>query len=207
MGLELYGGSVLCAFRGGEALFLLKTEEAGEEVHGKGAHHDVVGPHLLVVEFAPFVDAIFRAFELGLELAEIFGRLQVGIVFCHSEQTSEGLREFTLRLLESRHLFGCGLAGIDGYLRGLGAGSDHAFEGFAFVLSISPDRAHQVGDQVGAALVLALDIGHFLLNVLAEHNHAALLRNAVEEKGNKSQNEEPKYSDYAEKSFRHFHRE
>ena len=75
------------------------------------------------------------------------------------------------------------------------------------MLSISLDRAHQVGDQVGAALVLALDIGIFCSTSFAEHNHAALLRNAVEEKGNKSQNEEPKYSDYAEKSFRHFHRE
>ena len=154
MGLELYGGSVLCAFRGGEALFLLKTEEAGEEVHGKGAHHDVVGPYLLVVEFAPFIDAIFRAFELGLELAEIFGRLQVGIVFCHGEEATEGLREFTLR----RHLFGCGLAGIDGYLRGLGAGSDHAFEGFAFVLGIALDGGDEVWDEVGAALIGALQI-------------------------------------------------
>ena len=80
MGLELYGGSVLCAFRGGEALFLLKTEEAGEEVHGKGAHHDVVGPYLQVIELAYYVVALFSAYELGLELPGIFGRLQVGIV-------------------------------------------------------------------------------------------------------------------------------
>ena len=187
MGLELYGGSVLCAFRGGEALFLLKTEEAGEEVHRKGAHHDVVGPYLLVVEFAPFVDAIFRAFELGLELAEIFGRLQVGIVFCHGEESTESLREFTLRLLESRHLFGCGLAGIDGYLRGLGAGSDHTFEGFAFVLGIALDGGDEVWDEVGAALIGALQVapragdGFVLLHKAVVLRHRAAAQGEEEE--------------------------
>jgi len=102
--------------------------------------------------------------ELGLELAEIFGRLQVGIVFCHGEESTEGLREFTLRLLESRHLFGCGLAGIDGYLRGLGAGSDHAFEGFAFVLGIALDDGDEVGDEVSAALIGALQVAPRLRN-------------------------------------------
>ena len=125
----------------------------------------------------------------------------------HAQQLAECLRQLSLRILISLDLFGRGIGGIERNLRGTGTSRDHIFERCAFVLSISLDRAHQVGDQVGAALVLALDIGHFLLNILAEHNHAALLRNAVEEKGNKSQNEEPKYSDYAEKSFRHFHRE
>ena len=125
----------------------------------------------------------------------------------HAQQLAECLRQLALRILIGLDLFGRGLGGIECNLRGTGTSRDHIFERCAFVLGISLDRAHQVGDQVGAALVLALDIGHFLLNVLAEHNHAALLRNAVEEKGNKSQNEEPKYSDYAEKSFRHIHRE
>jgi hypothetical protein len=58
--------------------------------------------------------------------------------------------------------------GIDLDLRGAGAGIHHRFQHLLFLRRIALHRLHEVGNEVGAALVLILHIRPFRLGLFVE---------------------------------------
>ena len=100
-------------------------------------------------------DAVLGAFELRLQREEVLVRLQVGIVLDHRKQSCQRPAKLALRLLE--FLEGVGI-GEDvrrqRHLRRLGAGLDHLGQHLALLRGIALHRLDQIGNEVGAALIL-----------------------------------------------------
>ena len=86
---------------------------------------------------------------------EVVG-LQVGIVFGDHQQSTQRLRQLALRRLVGGKRRG--IAGIHVDLADLRAGFGHRGQHLLLMRGIALDRADQVGDQVGATLVL---VEHF----------------------------------------------
>ena len=84
----------------GEVGLHLEVEHLRREVGRELAHRDVVGAHRIDVAVARHGDAVLRAFELRLQVAEIRVRLELGIVLGDGEQALQRLRQFALRRLE-----------------------------------------------------------------------------------------------------------
>src|SRR5580693_1035520 len=75
----------------------LEVEHLGGEVHREGAHRDVVALYRLDVAVTRHGDAIFRALELRLQVAEVLIGLEVGVALHHYHQTAERLGQLALR--------------------------------------------------------------------------------------------------------------
>ncbi len=80
-------------------------------------------------------------------MAEVGVGLQVGVIFHHDEQASQGAGQFRIALSQ--------------ILRGaraghLGAGVGQVVEDILLMGGVTLDRLHQVGDQIAAALQLGL---------------------------------------------------
>ena len=71
MVLEFYFRGLFGAVCGFELIAFLKAEEAGEDVAGEAAYAEVVFLNRLVEAETALVDAVFRAFELGLQCREV----------------------------------------------------------------------------------------------------------------------------------------
>ncbi|MNE12492.1 hypothetical protein D3C80_1052920 [compost metagenome] len=126
---------------------------------GEGANFSVVALNRGDEILAGHGNAVFRAFKLGLQGEEVLVRLQVRITLGHHHQAAERPGQLRLRVLELLHfLWIIQRAGIHLDRRRLGPRFDDCGQGFLFLLGITFDRFHQVGDQVGAALVLVLDL-------------------------------------------------
>src|SRR6185312_3832781 len=102
-------------------------------------------------------DAVFGAFKLRLQRQEILIGLEVRIIFHHRQKFRQRAGEAGLALLELLESFGV-LQGLGRHrdLRRLGARLDHGLQRVLFVAGIAFDRLDQIGDEVGAALVLVL---------------------------------------------------
>ena len=90
------------------------------------------------------VDAVFRTFQLGLELQEVLVGFQVGIVFGNGEQLAESGSNRALCFLVFGQLFRCQVVGIYGHLGGLATGFYHTFQRFLFVRGISFDCVYEI---------------------------------------------------------------
>src|SRR5690606_7786177 len=105
-------------------------------------------------------DAVLRAFELSLKIAEIRVRLELRIALHDDQEPRQRTRELALRgleLLERLRIFDelrCRLYAADARSR-LGHPEQH-------LLLLTGEAAHrldQIGNQIGAALVLVQDLG------------------------------------------------
>ncbi|KAK0366482.1 hypothetical protein LTR94_003054 [Friedmanniomyces endolithicus] len=111
-------------------------------------------------------DAVFRAFQLRLELQEILVGLEVGIGLDRGEQAAKALAQLCLGGLILRDLGGIGqVGGVDLDRGRLGAGFGHGGQRRLFLLAGGLDRGDEVAGQVGAALILRLDVSPFGLGI------------------------------------------
>ena len=100
------------AGRGREVRFLLETEPAGKEDVRERLDRNVVALNGLVELAALDGDAILRAFELRLQIAEGAGSFQIGIALNHNQQPRQGGGQAALGLVEFGKLGGIGGRGI-----------------------------------------------------------------------------------------------
>src|SRR5688572_5138588 len=138
---------------------LLVAEDHRREVGREGAHGGVVLLRGLDEAVARHGDAVLGALELRLQLAEVLVGLELRIVLRHHQQARQRAGELALRLLEALHCLrvGC-LLGGDLHRADLGARVGHAEQHLALLLGVALHGGYQVGDQVGAALVLVDDL-------------------------------------------------
>ncbi len=144
----------------GEAGLDLHAHHHGGEVAGELAHQVVVVLHGFDVAHAGHGDAVLRAFELGLQIAEHAIGLELRIVFGHRDQARQRAGHLRLRLLE----LGKGGRIVDGFGRGLdladlGARLRHLDEHVFFMRGVTLDHVHQIGHQIGPALILVEHLG------------------------------------------------
>src|SRR2546425_9747495 len=112
----------------------------------------VVAVHCLVVVLPRDRDAVLRPLELVLQRAEVLVGLELRVVLGDGEQAAERGRQLPVGL---RHLLQ--VAALD-RPRELGPGLRHFGEDRTLLLRIRLDRFDQVGDEIGAALQLDLDL-------------------------------------------------
>src|SRR2546428_146238 len=128
--LELHRRCLLRPGRGLEVRLLLEAHHPGEEGRGEALPRGVVLLRLLVEAHALDRDAVLRALELRLEVAEVLVGLQVRIALHDHEQTGERAGQRVLRGLPFRE--GGGVAGDAATtlrLAHTGAGPGHRLEG------------------------------------------------------------------------------
>ena len=135
-------------------------QRLGPDHAGEGAQRRVVVAHGLIVVAARHGNAVFGAFQLRLQGQEVLVGLKLGVGFDRHQQPRQGAGKLALSLLIL--LEGGGVievGGVDVDAGGLGAGLDHLGQGGAFLNGCALNGGDQVRHQVGAALILALDIG------------------------------------------------
>jgi hypothetical protein len=134
----------------------------GEEAVGELADVGVIGLDGVVVVFAGDGDAIFGAGEFVLQAEEILVGLELGIVFDDGEEAADGAVELAV-----------GGDFVGGGLRVEQSGAsfrDFAVDGF-FVGGEAFDGGDEIGDQVGAALELDVNLGPVGFDLLVERDH------------------------------------
>jgi hypothetical protein len=104
-------------------------------------------------------DAVFGAFELGLEGDEAGVGFEVGVAFDDDHEAAEGTTESALGFFELFELGGVGGGVVELDLADGGAGFGDFGEGGFFEVGGAFDGFDEVGDEVGAALVDVLDLG------------------------------------------------
>ena len=168
--VEFDGGSGLGGGVGFEVGLVFVAHDAGDEEGGEGVEGGVIFADGVVEAAAFDGDAVFGAFELGLEVAEILAGFEVGVAFGDDEKAGEGVGELALGLLEFLEFGGVvgGVGGVDGDFADGGAGVGDGFEGGFFEVGGAGDGLDEVGDEVGAALVDVLDLGPLGVGGLVE---------------------------------------
>ena len=145
----------------------LVAEGHGGEVGRELARQGVVFLRRLDEALARHRDAVLGAFELRLQLAEILVGLELRIVLGHGEQAREGAGHFALCLDEAlegfRIVHG---VGVDLHRGRLGARFGDADQHVLFLLGEALHRVDEVGNQVGAPLVLVDHLGPGALHLL-----------------------------------------
>src|SRR5512145_1998644 len=142
-------GLALCLVLDLEELPDGESERPGDDEAGEGLHRVVVREHGVVVDLPRDGHAVLGLGELGLELAEVLVRLQLGIRLGDGEEAAERRAQDALGLR--------GLRGRLGLLRA-GARLRHVLEGLALVRCVALDRLDEVWDEVPAPLKLHLDL-------------------------------------------------
>src|SRR5581483_233919 len=138
-----------------EVRLRFEAEDHGRQVGRKGTDRDVVVLHRLDVTVARDRDAVLRALELRLQIAEVGVGLELRIVFGDDQQTRQCRRQLALRRDEALkrgrvvHQRGRRLDGAD-----FGARFGDAEEHLLFLRGEALHRVHQIRHEVGAALVL-----------------------------------------------------
>ena len=200
--VELHFGRSLCAGVGGEIGFGGEAHCAGIEEGGEGADGGVVLLDGVVESAALDGDAVFGAFELGLQLGEILGGVELGIIFGDGKDPHDGSAEFFLGLLELREFGGVGRGGVgvDAGVFGLGAGFGNVFERGFFEVGSALDGLDEVGNEVQPALVDVLDLGPLAIDGLGEAGEAVVAANDGEDE---DQDEEDDGAETAENWFFH----
>ncbi len=131
------------------------AEDHRRQVGGEAARQHVEVVHRLDVAVARHGDAVLGAFELHAQVLEGGVGLQFGVALHRHHQPAQRAAQLALRGLELLE----GLGVVDQLRRGLdagglGAGLDHLGQGLLLEVGLALDGADDVGDQVGAALVL-----------------------------------------------------
>lgn len=162
---DCYG--FLGARLGLEALHRIKPEESGENVGREAAYGDIVFHYGIVVFYACGADAVFGAFELYLQVFEVFVGFEVGVclmdgVDVYAEGAVCGFKLGHVGALAVRSAKGlysvlCShqrvLCLLYGGSQSAGAHSGDVGQGAAFVFGVTLDGVHQVGDEVETTLV------------------------------------------------------
>jgi hypothetical protein len=105
-------------------------------------------------------DPVFRPLELGLQREEVRVRLELRIVFADREQAPESARERVLRILQLLDLFRVGqVIGVEMNRGRLGARLGDLNKDVLFLLGEALNGCDQIGNEIGAALILVLNLG------------------------------------------------
>ncbi|MCY1415015.1 hypothetical protein D9M71_304820 [compost metagenome] len=127
---------------------------------GEGADLGVVALHGGNEILARDGDAVLGTFKLRLQGEEVLIGFKVRVTLGHHHQATQGPGQLRLGLLELAQLLGIVQgAGIDLDRGRLGPGFYDRGQGFLLLLGVAFDRFDQIGNQVGAALVLVLHLG------------------------------------------------
>ncbi|MDQ1132796.1 hypothetical protein QE386_001391 [Pseudoxanthomonas winnipegensis] len=140
-----------------EVGLLLGAGHLGRQRLRELADIGVVVLHGLDVAAAGHGDAVLGAFQLRLQVAEVLVGLQGRIVLADHQQAAQRAAQLALRLGEL--LQRVGVIGVDLDLADPGAGVGDLGQHLTLLLGVALHGAHQVGDQVGAALVLVEHLG------------------------------------------------
>ncbi len=169
------------------------AEHRSEERGGEALLRGVVGLHGLVETAALDGDAVLGALELGLEVTEIGGGLQVGIALGDDEEAGEGAAELALGFFKRGEGGGVGRRAGGGQLHAAdgGAGGDDLGEGGLLEVGGAGDGVDEVGDQVGAALVHVLHLRPRGVGALLEGDEAVEDAADPEAEDDRQQHEEP----------------
>ena len=153
--------------RHGEVRLHLEVEHLRGEVGREAAHGGVERPHRRDVAVARHGDAVFRALELRLQVAEIGIRLEIGISLGDGEQALQRLGQLALRGLELRESLRIGEQ-LGRHLDGahLGARLGDADEHGLLLRRVALHGIDEVRDEIGAALVLVDHLGPGRLHAL-----------------------------------------
>ncbi len=142
------------------------VKRGGPDHAGKGAQLRVVLPHRLDVVAARHCDAVLRAFELRLQREKILVRFEIGIALRNRQQPSERAGELRLRVLKALERFRI----VDDIGRNLHlnlgcprARVDHFLEHLPLLRGVALHRLDQIGNEIGAALVLIEHVRPFRL--------------------------------------------
>ncbi len=139
---------------------------------GKGADLGVVALHRCDEVTPGHRDAVLGAFELRLQGKEVLVGFELRVALGDRHQPAEGAGQLVLCLLELLQLLRIveGI-GIDLDRGRPGPRLDHRGEGFLLLAREALDRFDQVGNQVGAPLVLVLYLrpGRFHLLVVTRN--------------------------------------
>src|SRR6185436_778602 len=130
------------------------------QVRGELTHGDVVLLNRLDVAVACDRDAVLRALELRLQIAEVGVRLELRIVLRDHQEPRKRARQLALRLLEALK----SLRVVDELRSGLDRSDartrlGNAREHVHLLLGEGLDRLHQVRHEVRAALILVQHLG------------------------------------------------
>src|SRR6185369_5339031 len=144
----------------GEIGLGLVAERHRGQVRGELTHRDVVLLDRLDVAVARDRDAVLRALELRLQIAEVGVRLELRIVFRDHQEPRKRARQLALRLLEALE----GLRVVDELRSGLDRSDARTRLGDArkhvhLLLGEGLDRLDQVRHEVRAALILVQHLG------------------------------------------------
>src|SRR6266540_6814772 len=147
------------------------VERRGPDHARECAQLRVVLPHRFDVVAPGDGDAVLRAFELGLQREEVLVRFQIWIALRHREQPPERAGELCLRVLEALERFRI-VDDVRGNLQlHLGRARsriDDLFQHLPLLRGVALHGLDQVGNEIGAALVLVerlrpLRLGAFLV--------------------------------------------
>src|SRR5258708_5613353 len=153
-----------------------RRDAAGEAAHG---HVELLGP--LVVSHALDGDAVLGALELRLQRQEVLIGLQFWIALRDDDESRDGAPEALLRggilrhgVLVIRQLRGGARLARrhDLHLADSRTRLDDSLQGRLLEVGGALYRMHEVGDQVKAALILALNLRPLLVDRLVEADQA-----------------------------------
>src|SRR5450755_1930240 len=142
-----------------EIRLLLIPERHRRQVGRERANRDVIVLHGLDVAVARHRDAVLGAFQLRHQVVKQRVGFELRIILGHHKQSRQCAREFALRrleLLERRGIVEHLRRGLDA--ADLGAGIGHPQQHILFLLRKTFHRIDEVGNQIGAALVLVDDL-------------------------------------------------
>ena len=134
----------------------------GEEAVGELEDVGVIGLDGVVVILAGDGDAVFGAGEFVLQAEEIFVGFELGVVFDDGEEAAERAVELAVG--------GDFVGGSLGVEQGGAGFGDFAVDGF-FVGGEAFDGGDEIGDEVGAALELDVNLGPVGFDLLVERDH------------------------------------
>ena len=133
----------------------------------KGVQRGVVLAHGLVVVAPGHGDAVLGSLQLGLQGQKVLVRLQLGIVLAGHQQPAQRPGQALLGLGELGDFSGVAhLFGVDVDLGGRGAGLGHLDQHALLLGGVALHGGHQVRNQVGAALVVCLQVAELGLGLL-----------------------------------------
>ena len=167
-----------------EHILAIETEQPCKNIAGETEHHLIIDLNSLIIAHPLCCNAVFSAFKLSLQVHEILIGLQVGICLAHRVDINvERTFQRTLALLESldillrlsrSHLVGL-VIGLSQTCTGIG----NTLKCLALMGGISLDGVDKVGNQVGTALVLVLNLTPLLFNRLVGIDQPVILRAAL----------------------------
>ena len=155
----------------GEVLHRLRIriEHRAPPAAGDRPDLGIVGLHRGDVVAPRDGDAVLGAFELRLQREEVLVRLEVRIVLGDGEQLAERAGQRALRFLEFLEGLGIGEdVGRDLHLRRLGARLGHLGQHLALLRGVALHRLDEIGDEVGAALILVQHLAPGRLGLLLQ---------------------------------------